>query len=129
MERPVTVLLVDDEAAIRLLLSQSLRHLGYRLLEAASGADALAIHSGSPEPIDVLVSDIMMPEMTGVELARKLSASNPKMKVLFMSGFYEAPSNVKAEWEFLQKPFSPRALCDRLERMCQLPPAPTGNAA
>lgn len=129
MERPVTVLLVDDEAAIRTLLSQSLRHSGYQLLEAASAADALAINNLSPAPIDVLVSDIVMPEMSGLELARELSASNPQLKVLFMSGFYESPTNVKADWEFLQKPFSPRALCDRLARMCPLPPASSGSAA
>jgi len=129
MERPVRVLLVDDEAAIRTLLSQSLKQWGYDLIEAASAVDALEINKASPKPIDVLVSDIVMPEMTGLELARELSHSNPQMKVLFMSGFYECPANVKAEWEFLQKPFSPRALCDRLERLCKRPSANSGNAA
>src|SRR5258708_10872017 len=114
---PTTILLVDDEDAVRMLLCQSLRRCGYTLLEAANGTDALAVTRHSHQPIDILISDVLMPGMNGTELAKKLCAERPTLKVVLISGFCDLPDGVEPGWEFLQKPFPPSVLCEKLKRM------------
>jgi two-component system cell cycle sensor histidine kinase/response regulator CckA len=112
------ILIVDDEAAIRMLLCHALQRSGFTPLEAASGDEALAVAEGHRETIVALVSDIVMPGMSGPELARNLEHAQPGIKVVLMSGYTEQLQCIEPGWEFLQKPFSPAVLCDILERLC-----------
>ncbi len=84
-----TLLLVEDEAAVRSSARRLLERQGYSVLEARHGADALRIVEESGRPIDLVVTDLVMPEMGGKELAERLRAHRPGLKVLFMSGYTE----------------------------------------
>jgi len=113
-----TILLVDDEAAIRKVLCESLKRRDYTIIEAADGYDALTVSGSYREPIHVLVSDVMMPGITGYQLARELCTARPELRVVLISGFSEAPARLEKNWEFLPKPFSPAVLCNRLDDLC-----------
>jgi two-component system, cell cycle sensor histidine kinase and response regulator CckA len=103
-----TVLLVEDEESVRRFAARALRRQGYHILEAANGIEALEVkarHSGS---IDLVVSDIVMPEMDGPTLLKELRKTNPELKIIFMSGYADdALSNLDSgeEFAFLSKPF------------------------
>jgi DNA-binding NtrC family response regulator len=112
------VLIVDDEAAIRMLLCHALERSGFSALEAASGPEAIEVAQECDQSIAALVSDVVMPGMSGPELARNLGAARPGIKVVLMSGYTDQPPSMEPGWEFLQKPFSPATLCDKLERLC-----------
>ena len=109
-----TILLVEDEATVRKFLLNVLTQVGYRVIEAEDGKHALDITGTLTEPIHLLLTDVMMANMGGRELAARLSERRPAMKILFMSGYAE---DVRPDgWEslggvdFLQKPFSPGML-------------------
>jgi signal transduction histidine kinase len=113
-----TILLVEDEATVRKFLHNVLVQVGYRVIEAVDGKHALEICGTFGDPIHLLLTDVMMANMGGRELAAKLSESRPGLKILFMSGYAE---EVRPEgWEgrdgvdFLQKPFSPGMLAQRV---------------
>ena len=115
------MLVVEDEPAIRALACRVLRSNGYRVLDAASGREAedtAARHAGR---LDALVTDLVMPDTSGTELAGHLAASRPGLKVLFMSGYTDdtvVRSGLLAEGRaFLQKPFSPRMLLDKVREI------------
>jgi DNA-binding NtrC family response regulator len=118
MESLGTILVVDDEAAIRMLICQALRRCGFEAIEAGSPCDALELACNYPRTINALVSDVVMPGMNGPELARKLCESRPGLKVILISGYTDQPSAVQPDWVFLQKPFSPSTLCNKLEELC-----------
>jgi two-component system, cell cycle sensor histidine kinase and response regulator CckA len=101
-----TILLVEDEEAVRNLTTQALELNGYRVVAAASPAEALGL--GEDEPYDLLLTDVVMPEMRGGELARRLREDRPGLKTLFMSGYLagEALLGEEEPVAFLQKPFS-----------------------
>ena len=80
-----TILVVDDEVAIRQLIVRQLRIEGYKVLAAGYGMEALAVAASSPEPIDLVLSDIRMPGMPGTELAQRLMAEHPGLQVVLMS--------------------------------------------
>jgi DNA-binding NtrC family response regulator len=80
-----TILVVDDEVALRRLIVRQLRIEGYKVLEAGYGMEALAVAAISPEPIDLVLSDIRMPGMPGTELAQRLMAEHPGLQVVLMS--------------------------------------------
>jgi CheY-like chemotaxis protein/PAS domain-containing protein len=105
-----TVLVVDDEAAIRVLLRKVLEREGYRVLEAASGEQALSVAEAYPLAIPLLVSDVLMPGMGGVQLAEALSQRRPDMRTLLISGQTGETALASAKlplgFEFLQKPFT-----------------------
>jgi CheY-like chemotaxis protein len=101
-----TVLLVDDEPAVRNVVSGLLHTRGYRVLTAGSGREALALaerHSGA---LDLLLTDLSMPEMGGRELARRLLATRPSLRVLAMSGQRQEGAPADGQGEVLMKPFS-----------------------
>jgi signal transduction histidine kinase/ActR/RegA family two-component response regulator len=109
-----TVLLVEDEEQVRNLTRTMLARQGYRILEASSGGDALRMAREHPGSIDLLLTDIVMPQMNGVELAREMHAVRPQIRVLFMSGYTD---NALVEEQFLtsgvgfiHKPFTSAAL-------------------
>jgi CheY-like chemotaxis protein len=109
-----TILLVEDEPQVRSLTRSMLARQGYRILDAASGADALELASEIETPIDLLLTDIVMPQMSGLELAKKIDAVRPGMKVLFMSGYTDSDvvkqGIITAETPFIRKPFTSTTL-------------------
>jgi PAS domain S-box-containing protein len=108
------VLLVEDEAMVRDLAEHVLSGLGYRVSSAGSGAEALALVAALEAPIDLLLTDVIMPSMSGRELHERLLRGRPGLPVLFMSGYTDnviAPHGVlDAGTHFIQKPFTMRAL-------------------
>jgi two-component system cell cycle sensor histidine kinase/response regulator CckA len=111
----MTILIVDDEEPIRCLVDRILQSAGYVTRLAANGVDALAVAEG-PEPIDLLVTDMMMPAMNGDELARRLRQKHPAMKVLYYTGFSDRLFDEKGTlWEdeaFVEKPCGPKGLLE-----------------
>lgn len=116
-----TVLLVEDEAALRVLAAESLKRLGYTVLQAGNGLEALAVADHHSGKIDVVVTDIVMPRMGGAELAKKLSQKREGVAVIFMSGYTEAGAlenaGIGAEAILLNKPFSTEALARRINEV------------
>ncbi len=112
-----TILFVEDDSAIRVLGARALSARGYRVLLAANGVEALDLALQHPGPIHLLITDMVMPYMGGLEVAKRLSASRPAIQVLFISGYTEQSLN-QDEWppedcHFLAKPFSVRELGNR----------------
>jgi len=104
-----TVLLVEDEGSVRALLREVLESLGYRVLEAGQGADALRVAQEHPGPIHLLLTDLVMPQMTGCELADRLCRLRPHLKVLFMSGYAAGvvpDREVPCDAAYIEKPFT-----------------------
>jgi signal transduction histidine kinase/CheY-like chemotaxis protein len=109
-----TVLVVEDEESVRRLARRALEASGYSVLQAASPLEAIEIAAGYPDRIDLLLTDVMMPELTGRQLADRLTASRPGLNVLYMSGYAEDAivhhGRLDPDTAFLQKPFSPETL-------------------
>jgi PAS domain S-box-containing protein len=121
-----TVLLVEDEAAVRALVRTVLREKGYSILEASRGEDALHLSEYYRGHIDLLLTDVVMPQMSGFELARRLSSPRPHMKVLYMSGYADnafwSDSMLDSGMAFLQKPFTSEALAAKVREVLDAPP-------
>jgi len=105
-----TVLLVEDEESVRQLVRETLQSKGYKVLEAENGEAALRIASAHLGSIDMLITDVVMPGMSGRELSKKLDEARPKTKVLYLSGYTEDAIMQQGVFEagtaFLQKPFT-----------------------
>jgi two-component system, cell cycle sensor histidine kinase and response regulator CckA len=116
-----TVLLVEDETAVRTLARRSLEAEGYRVLEAHDGEEAVAIAQGWIEPIDLVVTDVVMPRMGGRELRERLAAFRPEVPVLYMSAY--ANEDVVGRGllhsgdPFIQKPFTAAGLASRVREL------------
>ncbi len=106
-----TILLVEDEAAVRRIVYDVLKGQGYELLIAQNGAEALSVLDRRGEAVQLVLTDVVMPEMGGVELAKRIQQRYPQTHVLFMSGYMAEPSNdnelSKYGDGFIAKPFSP----------------------
>jgi len=113
-----TVLLVEDEAGVRGLAREILQRSGYSVLEAKSGSEALKISDQYKATIHLLLTDVVMPHMSGQELAEKLVLTHPETKVLYMSGYTDKAivnhGILEPGTQFLQKPFTPELLARRL---------------
>jgi two-component system, cell cycle sensor histidine kinase and response regulator CckA len=112
-----TILLVEDESSVRNLVARVLRGKGYQVLEATTGEGALAVAAQHPGPIHLLLTDIVMPRMSGRELALALTKARSRLRVLFMSGYTD--ENVirhveDSDMGFLPKPFSPAIVIERV---------------
>jgi CheY-like chemotaxis protein len=122
--RAATILAVDDEETVLALVRTMLWRAGYTVLEASGGDEALRIASEHPVPIDLLLSDILMPDMNGYELADKLKAARPGMKILFMSGYRdkvlaESTGRRLTSVPLLRKPFTQHNLIEKIEQILE----------
>ena len=116
--REETILVVEDEEVVRQLLCSVLQDAGYQVLCAGSSNDAISLVKGHAGPIQLLVSDVVMPEMHGPELARQLAGMKPDMKVLFISGYSENDISdqgvIDPHLDVLQKPFTHQSLLRKI---------------
>lgn len=112
-----TVLLVEDDAAVRAFARSTLEHRGYRVLEADDARRALLVAAGETRPIDLLITDVVMPGMRGTELAAQLRETRPTLPVLYTSGYTENGAFRESRGDgsaFLAKPFSGTALARKV---------------
>jgi two-component system, cell cycle sensor histidine kinase and response regulator CckA len=119
-----TILLVEDESDVRALVRQVLQERGYRVVEASGPREALHLVSDVATPIDLLLTDVIMPQMTGRVLADILTAEQPAMPVLFMSGYADSAvieqGVLQAGRAYLQKPFTPVQLARVVRRVLDI---------
>jgi two-component system cell cycle sensor histidine kinase/response regulator CckA len=121
-----TILVVDDVRVVRQVSYRLLSDAGYRVFEAASAAEALEVLMTAQRPVDLVLVDVMMPEMSGVELVQRIEARWPTMRVLFMSA-YQAEVLVREGLEhpnviFLAKPFTRDELLGKVTAALQQEP-------
>jgi CheY-like chemotaxis protein len=118
--RTQTVLVVEDEVLVRMVIADYLRECGYRVVEAGSAAEAITVLE-SPEPIDIVFSDIQMPgEMDGFGLATWVRQHQPWLKMLLTSGNARAAStagNLCEDGPLEQKPYHPQTILARIQRL------------
>jgi two-component system cell cycle sensor histidine kinase/response regulator CckA len=114
-----TILLVEDEDPVRAVNGRALTARGYTVIEAASGLEALHLMDERGEPVDLVVSDVVMPEMDGPSLLRELRKRHPDLKVIFVSGYAEDAFKRNLpegeEFAFLPKPFSLKQLIEAVK--------------
>lgn len=115
------ILLAEDDDLVRWVLVTCLRDSGFDVVEARNGVEALSLSEAAADAFDLLVTDRLMPQMNGYELARKLYAAHPNLRVLFVSGSAEEPEatiGLRADRVFfLPKPFTTEALAQRVREM------------
>ena len=114
-----TILLVEDEDGLRSLNARGLRSRGYSVIEAANGIEAMEALDEKDGAVDLVVSDVVMPEMDGPTLLREMRKRNPNLKIIFVSGYAEEafdkslPEN--EQFAFLPKPFALSALVEKVK--------------
>jgi CheY-like chemotaxis protein len=127
-----TVLVVEDEEGVRKLVRSILQRNGYRVLEAKDGADALRVAEQQPN-IDLLLTDVVMPHMSGAETAMRLLAIRPGLKLLYMSGYTDNAvvlhGVLRSEAAFVQKPITPNALLAKVREVLDSSAAPAKGGA
>ena len=116
-----TILVADDEASIRKLVRDTLEPLGYKILEASDGKEALEIFRRNEPQIDMLLTDVIMPKMTGKKLAEILLVEKPGFKVLYMSGYTDNvivhQGILDEDIEFINKPLVPSLLTKKIREV------------
>jgi two-component system, cell cycle sensor histidine kinase and response regulator CckA len=123
-----TILVVEDEPALRKLNVHLLKHAGYRVLDTSDGLQALRLVRERPpaEVIDLVVTDVIMPHMDGVQMAREICALRPDTRILFISGYtsdyLETRGALNAGVSLLEKPFAPAALLQTVRKVLERPP-------
>jgi CheY-like chemotaxis protein len=119
-----TIMLVEDEEAVRATTKLALQFLGYTVLEAESGAAAIRQCNSHPDPIHLLISDVVMPEMGGRLVAERVATIKPEIKVLFFSGYTDDAvvrhGISKSEVAFLQKPFKLEGLANKVREVLDM---------
>ena len=119
--RADTVLIVEDEEIVRDLVCHVLSARGYDVLCAPNGAEALALSDAHPGKIALLITDVVMPQMGGLELSRLIAERRPDTKVLYVSGYSESDMNEQGilapEADFMEKPFTPQALTRKVREV------------
>jgi CheY-like chemotaxis protein len=127
-----TILLVEDEEAVRGLILRSLQRHGYHVLAAQDGQEALRVATAHQGALDLILTDVVMPLLSGPELAQQVHAAYPQAKLLFMSGYTDDAvvrhGLNEAEMAFIQKPFSPENLVQKVRQVLdeRVPAAPLG---
>jgi two-component system cell cycle sensor histidine kinase/response regulator CckA len=121
--KAVTILLVEDEALVRKVVTSLLEPQGYRVLAAATAEEALALVKENFKILDVILTDIVLPGRNGFELAEMVKKRHPHIRILFMSGYTDTAASderfLEAGEHFLQKPFTPQELMSKLEVVLQ----------
>ena len=116
----IRILVVDDEEPVRMFVERALNGAGYETVLAFNGPNALEV-AGTIGPLDILVTDVMMPEMNGDELARRLRKERPALKVLYLTGYSDKLFKERAMlWQdeaFLDKPCGVKGLCEAVSLM------------
>ncbi|MEM7222869.1 MAG: PAS domain S-box protein [Pseudomonadota bacterium] len=116
-----TLMLVEDEDAVRAFSARALRNKGYQVLEAHSGEAALELLRGEEEPIDLLITDVVMPKIDGPTLVREVRGERPKLKVIFISGYAEDAFRKRLDQDagihFLPKPFTLKQLAGKVKEV------------
>jgi two-component system cell cycle sensor histidine kinase/response regulator CckA len=116
-----TVLLVEDEDSVRQLVRETLESRGYRVLEAANGDAALTLAASHKETIHLIITDVVMPGLSGQELVQKLIPARPGIKVLYLSGYaqdaFSTAGKAEAQKTFLQKPFTLQSLTRKVREI------------
>ena len=118
-----TILLAEDEPAVRMMVREALVRGGFRVLEAEDGEEALAVSRGHDGMVDLLLTDVVMPQMSGKQLADRLLLLRPLLRVLFMSGYTdrEMVGQLSARAAFLQKPLRPSTLTRKVREVLDTP--------
>jgi two-component system, cell cycle sensor histidine kinase and response regulator CckA len=129
--RPATILLVDDEPAVRMFMQRMLAEYGHTAHVATGPEEALALLERTPETIDLVLTDVMMPGMNGCDLGRLIAERWPGRRLLFYSG-YGVQELVDQgictdDMPFLQKPFMPDRLAAKIDEVLQQPPYAFGG--
>jgi signal transduction histidine kinase/ActR/RegA family two-component response regulator len=128
-----TILLVEDDSHVRAVVLNTLRRHGYQVLPAQDAHEALQLGERHPAPIDLLLTDVVMPHMSGPELAKCLHASRPEMKVLCMSGYTDESvvryGVFEGDTPFIQKPVTPVALTRKVRQVLDDVPEPGHDPA
>ncbi len=131
LESCKTILLAEDSASLREMAREYLASLGYVVLEAASGREALQKAKEFDGPIHLLLTDVVMPEMSGPELARHMMALRPEIKVIFTSGYTNDAIARQGVLDpavaFIQKPYRPKALALKIQEVLAVPATKAGN--
>ncbi len=115
-----TILIADDEESVRKLVHAILATNGYRVIEARDGKEALAAYENNRVNVDMVLTDVMMPQMNGFELGERLTEIDPSLKVLYMSGYRDSPIGAAApepDREILHKPFTPNLLLMKVREL------------
>jgi len=116
-----TVLIVEDDQRVRAVLKEALSVKGFGVLEAGHGVAALQVLEQHPARVDVILTDVVMPEMNGQELGARVLAMRPDMKIIYMSGFSDnqdlRTEVVEQKSLFIQKPFTPQQLVQKLREV------------
>ena len=120
-----TILLVEDNEDVRLMVCEMLRVQGYKVIVAQDQKQAISICSQTQRHIDLMLTDVVMPEMSGPELAKRIRSIRPSLRVLYMSGYaqdkFESYARNKEPFEFIQKPLTPEALATKVREVLETP--------
>jgi two-component system cell cycle sensor histidine kinase/response regulator CckA len=123
-ETKANILLVDDNEPVRKAIGSFLRMSGYRVWQAGYPEEAIQMARKLSKEIDLVVTDVVMPQMSGRELAERLTADRPELKILFISGYTEqalvAQETLKAGTAFLPKPFPMQDLVRKIQDLLQM---------
>jgi CheY-like chemotaxis protein len=124
LDREVVVLLAEHDPDIRVMLERLLKQGGYDLLVVEDGQQALQKSEEHKGRIDILVADIQMPGMTGADLATEIRRTRQDLRIVLLSPSVQGLLVLDSTWHFLQKPFLPKALLERIVDVIKKPPAP-----
>ena len=127
-----TVLMAEDESAVRNVAQVMLHRMGYDVLTAANADEALSVAASHPGPIDLLLTDVIMPGMNGRQLAERLTAARPGLRVLYMSGYTDDSLVqhvvLRSDASYLQKPFDAETLARKVRQALDaIPPFSTAS--
>jgi CheY-like chemotaxis protein len=118
-----TILVVEDEIAVRQVAVTALKSYGYAVIEASDADEACRLYNSRDKPIHLLLTDVVMPGMNGVELAKRLRSCDPQLKVVFVSGYADSiilrHGALDEKARFVQKPYRPTLLASKIREVLE----------